>query len=94
MVDEVRVPDMPTAALQERVAPEDTTRAVSPEIQEAEEAGAALLQGAASGEAQALELPRGRPLPSPATTPRTTRKLRRRTPWSADLIVRITHSTS
>jgi hypothetical protein len=84
MVDEVHVLDVPTAALQERITPEDTTRAVSPEIQEAEESGAALLQGAASGEAQALELPRGRPLPSQATKPRTTRKLRRTTPWSAD----------
>jgi hypothetical protein len=55
--DEVVVPDEPATALQERVAPEDTTRSVSPEIQEAEEgAGAALLQGAAGGEAQTLEL--------------------------------------
>jgi hypothetical protein len=50
--DEVRVPDEPTAALQERVAPEDRTRTASPEIQDVEEgAGAALLQGAASSEA-------------------------------------------
>jgi hypothetical protein len=55
--DEVLVPNEPTAALQESVAPEDTVRAASPEIQEAEEgAGAALLQGAAGGEAQTLEL--------------------------------------
>jgi hypothetical protein len=37
--DEVRVPDEPAAALQERVSPEDTTRVASPEIQEAEETG-------------------------------------------------------
>jgi hypothetical protein len=54
--DEVRVPVKPAAAVQERVASEGTTRTASPEIQEAEEAGAALLQGAASGEAQPLEL--------------------------------------
>jgi hypothetical protein len=55
--DEVVVPDEPAAALQERVAPEVTARAASPEIQEAEEgAGVALLQGAAGGEAQTLEL--------------------------------------
>jgi hypothetical protein len=55
--DEVVVPDEPAAALQERVAPEVTARAASPEIQEAEEgAGAALLQGAAGGEALTLEL--------------------------------------
>jgi hypothetical protein len=54
--DEVLASDEPAAALQVRVAPEDTTRAASPEIQEAEEgAGAALLQGATSGEAQTLE---------------------------------------
>jgi hypothetical protein len=44
-------------ALQDHVAPEDTARATSPEIQEAEE-DAALLQGAAIGEAQTLELVR------------------------------------
>jgi hypothetical protein len=55
--DEVRVPDEPIAALQERVAPEDTARAASPEIQEAEEAARpALVQGATSSEARALEL--------------------------------------
>jgi hypothetical protein len=55
--DEVLVLDEPTMALQERVASEDTARAISPEIQEAEEdAGTTLLQGAASGEAQTLEL--------------------------------------
>jgi hypothetical protein len=32
--DEVHVPDEPAAALLERVAPEDTTSAASPEIQE------------------------------------------------------------
>jgi hypothetical protein len=55
-VDEVIVPDEPATAVQERVAPEGTTRAASPEIQEAEETGASLSQGAAGGEAQALEL--------------------------------------
>jgi hypothetical protein len=55
--NEVLVPDEPTAALQEHIAPEDTTRAASPEIQEDEEgAGAALLQDVASGEAQTREL--------------------------------------
>jgi hypothetical protein len=50
--DEVRVLDEPAATVQERVAPEDTTRAASPEIQEVEEAaGAASLQGATIGEA-------------------------------------------
>jgi hypothetical protein len=55
--DEVVVTDEPGAALQEHVAPEDTTRVASPEIHEDEEgADAALLQGAASGEAQTIEL--------------------------------------
>jgi hypothetical protein len=55
--EEVLVPGQPAAAPQERVAPEGTTRAASPKIQEAEEdTGATLLQGAASGEAQTLEL--------------------------------------
>jgi hypothetical protein len=45
-VDEVLIPDEPAAALQKSVAPEDMTRAASPEIQEAEEgADATLLQG-------------------------------------------------
>jgi hypothetical protein len=53
------VPSQPTTAFQERDAPEGTTRAASQEMQEAEEgSGAALSQGAASGEAQALELAR------------------------------------
>jgi hypothetical protein len=56
-VDEVLVPDEPAATLQKGVAPEDMTRAASLEIQKAEEgAGVTLLQGAASGEAQTLEL--------------------------------------
>jgi hypothetical protein len=56
-VEEVLVPGELAAAPQEHVAPEGTTRAASPEIQEAEkDTGAALSQGAASGEAQALEL--------------------------------------
>jgi hypothetical protein len=55
--DEAVGPDEPATALQECVAPEEAARATSPEIQEAEEdAGAALLQGAAGGEAQTLEL--------------------------------------
>jgi hypothetical protein len=55
--NEVLVPDEPTVALQEHIAPEDTARAASPEIQEDEEgAGAALLQDVASGEAQTREL--------------------------------------
>jgi hypothetical protein len=55
--EEVLVPGQPVAAPQERVAPEGTTRAASPEIQEAKEgSGAALSQGAASSEAQALGL--------------------------------------
>jgi hypothetical protein len=48
--DEVRVPDESAAIVQEQTAPEDTTRAASPEIQEVEEAGAAALMGAAGGE--------------------------------------------
>jgi hypothetical protein len=55
--EEVLVPGEPAAASQERVAPKGTTRAASPEIQGAEEGtGAALLQGAVSGEARTLEL--------------------------------------
>jgi hypothetical protein len=51
------LPSQPTAAPQECVVPEATTGATSPEIQEAEEgSGAALSQGAASGEFQSLEL--------------------------------------
>jgi hypothetical protein len=41
-VDEVRVSDKPAAAFQQRVAPEGTTRAAFPEIQEAEEMGVSL----------------------------------------------------
>jgi hypothetical protein len=51
-VEEVLVSGHPAVAPQERVALEGTTRAVSPEIQEAEEGlGAVLSQGAASSEA-------------------------------------------
>jgi hypothetical protein len=73
-VEEVPVPSQLTVAPRERGAPEGTTRvaspqerdtpegtirAASPEIQEAvENSGAALPQGTASGEAQALELTR------------------------------------
>jgi hypothetical protein len=54
--DVVRVLDEPAATAQERVAPETMTRDAFPEIQEAEETGASLSQGAAGGKAQALEL--------------------------------------
>jgi hypothetical protein len=82
-VVKARVPDEPTAAIQERVAPEATTRAASPDIWEAEETEASLSQGAAGGEAQILEpAPLGRPLLGSATTPRTTRRLRRATTCS------------
>jgi hypothetical protein len=54
--DEVRVLDEPTTTVKERVALETMTRAASPEIQDAEETGASLSQGTASGEVQALEL--------------------------------------
>jgi hypothetical protein len=58
-VEEVLVPGQPSAAPQERVTPEGTTRAASPEIQEAEEGTSiALSQGTTSDEAQALELAR------------------------------------
>jgi hypothetical protein len=55
-VVEARVPEKPAAAVQEQAAPEATTRAASPEIQEAEETGASLSQGAVGGESQTLEL--------------------------------------
>jgi hypothetical protein len=56
-MEEVLVPSEPVASPQERVAPKGTTRVASPEIQEAvEDTCATLLQGAASGEAQTLEL--------------------------------------
>jgi hypothetical protein len=55
--EEVLVPGEPAVALLEHVAPEDTTRAASPEIKDAkEDTGAALLQDVASGEAQTLVL--------------------------------------
>jgi hypothetical protein len=55
--EEVPVSGEPAVALQEHIAPKVTTRAASPEIREVEEdTSAALLQGAASGEAQTLEL--------------------------------------
>jgi hypothetical protein len=54
--DEVCVPNEPTVAVQEKIAPEDTTRAASPEIHEVEEVGAAVLMGAVGGEVQSLEL--------------------------------------
>jgi hypothetical protein len=54
--NEVRAIDEPAAAVQGRAAPEGTTRAASPEIQEAEETGVSLLQGAVSSKARVLEL--------------------------------------
>jgi hypothetical protein len=57
--EKILVLSQPVAASQECDATEGTTRAASPEIQEAEEGlGAGLSQGAMSGEAQALELTR------------------------------------
>jgi hypothetical protein len=57
VAEEVLVSSEPVAAPQEHDAPEGTTRATSLEIQEVEEGtGATLSLGAASGEAQALEL--------------------------------------
>jgi hypothetical protein len=53
---ETRVLDEPTTIVQESAAPETMTRATSPEIQEAEETGASLSQGAVGGEARTLEL--------------------------------------
>jgi hypothetical protein len=53
---EVRIPDEPAAVAQGSVAPETATRATSPEIQEAEEAGASLSQGVAGDEVRTLEL--------------------------------------
>jgi hypothetical protein len=55
---EVRIPDEPAAVAQVAVALETATRATSPEIQEVEEAGASLSQGAAGNEAHTLELAR------------------------------------
>jgi hypothetical protein len=50
------VPDEPTVVVQESAAPEMMTRAASLVIQEAEEMGASLSQGAVGGEARTLEL--------------------------------------
>jgi hypothetical protein len=56
-VEDAPAPDELPATPQEHVAPEDTTRAASLEVQEVKEGtGAALLQGAASSEAQTREL--------------------------------------
>jgi hypothetical protein len=46
---EARVLDEPTTIVQELAAPEMMTWATTPEIQEAEETGASLSQGAAGG---------------------------------------------
>jgi hypothetical protein len=54
--DEVRVPDEPAAAVQEKITPKGTPKAASLEIQEVDEAGATALMGAAVGEVQSLEL--------------------------------------
>jgi hypothetical protein len=54
--NEARALDEPAAAAQEQAAPEGTARVASPEIQEVEETGASLSQGAGSGEARALKL--------------------------------------
>jgi hypothetical protein len=48
--------DEPTTIVQESAGPETMTRAASPEIQESEEMGASLSQGAVGGEAPTLEL--------------------------------------
>jgi hypothetical protein len=55
-VVKTRVLDEPAAAVQERVAPEATTRVASPEIQETEETGTYLSQGTTGDKAQALKL--------------------------------------
>jgi hypothetical protein len=54
--NEVRAHDEPAATTQEQATPEGTTRAAFLEIQEVEETGASLSQGAASGEVRGLEL--------------------------------------
>jgi hypothetical protein len=53
---EARVLDGPATVVQEPAAPETMTRATTTEIQEAEETGASLSQGAAGGEVRTLEL--------------------------------------
>jgi hypothetical protein len=82
IVDEVLMLGEPAVAPHEHVASKSMTRVASPEILEAEEdTSAALLQGAANGEAQTLELAcaHGRPPSRLATTPRTMRRWRRAT---------------
>jgi hypothetical protein len=54
--DEVRVPDEPATAVQERVAPEDTTRTASRRSKRSRRRRARLCCRASSGEAQDLEL--------------------------------------
>jgi hypothetical protein len=95
--EEVPVPGEPAMTLQEHVAPKGTAMAASLEIQEAEEGtGATLLQGAASGEAQTLELActRGRLPSNPATTLRTARRSRHTAPWRVGSSGRTTRSMS
>jgi hypothetical protein len=53
---ETRVPNKPATVVQESATPETMTRATSPEIQEADETGASLSQGAVGSEARTLEL--------------------------------------
>jgi hypothetical protein len=53
---ETLVLDEPATVAQESSVPETMTRATTPEIQEAEEMGASLSQGAVGGEARTLEL--------------------------------------
>jgi hypothetical protein len=82
--DEGHAIDEPATTVQGRAAPEGTIRAASPEIQEVPETEASLSQAAASGEARALELAYTpwAVISGPATTPRTTRRLRCATPCS------------
>jgi hypothetical protein len=53
---ETRALDEPATSAQGLVVPESMARAITPEIQVAEETGASLSQGAAGGHAQTLEL--------------------------------------
>jgi hypothetical protein len=53
---ETHVFDEPTTVVQESAIPETMTRATSPKIQEAEETGTSLSQGAVGGETRTLAL--------------------------------------
>jgi hypothetical protein len=97
VVEVVPVPSQPVAPSQECDSPEGTTRVASPEIQEAEEnTGAALPQGAASAEAQVLELTRASWTTAfeVGDDPRTTRRPQRATHLSAGWRGRVAHSMS